>query len=46
MEGEFALTLARDVKDPEVLRAVPSRDVSEVFPIIELHNYVFRGPKP
>jgi len=46
VEGEFALTIARDVKDPEVLRDAPLRYVSEVFSVIELHNYVFRGPKP
>ena len=46
LEGEFAVTLAADIPDPEVLRENPRPYVCEVFPIIELHNYVFRGPEP
>ena len=46
IEGEFAVRLAKDVSDPEALRDAPERYVSHVFPVIELHNYVFRGGKP
>ena len=46
IEGEFAVTLARDVLKPDELREDPGRFVGEVFPAIELHNYVFRGDGP
>ena len=46
IEGEFAVRLAEDIGDPETLRDAPQRYVREVFPVIELHNYVFRGVKP
>ncbi|MSV36341.1 MAG: hypothetical protein EXQ47_12205 [Bryobacterales bacterium] len=45
IEGEIAVTLTEDVRDPEVLRDIPRQYVSAVFPIIELHNYVVRGPE-
>jgi 2-keto-4-pentenoate hydratase len=43
IEGEFALRLARDF-DPGVARL--EEFVATVFPVVELHNYVLRGPKP
>ncbi len=46
IEGEFAVTLAEDVVDPVDVRNLPSRYVASVFPVIELHNYVFMGPNP
>lgn len=46
IEGEFALEVARDVVDPESLRESAWEWVCRVFPIIELHNVVSRGPKP
>ena len=44
IEGEFAVTLAEDILVPGEVRQMPQRFVAEVFPVIELHNYVFRGP--
>ena len=46
IEGEFAVTLSRDVDDLEQLAREPSGFVASVLPVIELHNFVFRGPKP
>ena len=46
IEGEFAVTLSEDVDDPAQLAEEPSRFVASVLPVMELHNYVFRGPKP
>ena len=46
VEGEFAVTLAQDIDDPEELASEPGCFVGNVQPVIELHNYVFRGPKP
>ncbi len=46
IEGEFAVMLAEDVPEPDVLRDCPQRIVGAVFPVIELHNYLFRGPAP
>ncbi len=46
IEGEFALTLAVDVPDLAALRRAPRSFIRDVFPVIELHNYVFRGPSP
>ena len=46
IEGEFAVRLSRQVRDPAELREAPQRFVREVFPVIELHNYLFRGPEP
>ena len=45
IEGEFAVTLAEDVVVPDEVRQMPERFVAEAFPVIELHNYVFRGPR-
>ncbi len=45
IEGEIALRLARDISpgahDDSLLASVEAW-----FPVIELHNYVFRGPLP
>ena len=46
IEGEFAVRLSRDVAAPEDLRENPSGYAAEVFPVIELHNFVFRGAGP
>lgn len=46
IEGEFALEIAEDVIDPASLRKVPRNWVRTVFPVIELHNVVSRGPRP
>lgn len=46
IEGEFALEIAEDVTDPESLRIAPRNWVRAVFPVIELHNVVSRGPIP
>ena len=43
IEGEFALTIAQDIPDPERIRDAPQRFVRNVFPVIELHNFLFRG---
>ncbi len=44
IEGEIAVTLAEDIENLEALRDGPHRYVQQVFPVIELHNYVFRSP--
>jgi 2-keto-4-pentenoate hydratase len=46
IEGEFALRIAEDIPDIDALRQNPLRAIGTVFPVIELHNYVFRGVKP
>lgn len=46
IEGEFALRLAEDIPDAAWLRQNSKRAVAAVFPVIELHNYVFRAGKP
>ena len=43
IEGEFALTVAEDIPDPERIRDAPQHFVRNVFPVIELHNFLFRG---
>ena len=43
IEGEFAVRLAADIDDPAPVRQAPADFVSSVFPVVELHNYVFRG---
>ena len=45
VEGEVAVRLAESVPSPERLAAEPSRYVGEIFPIIELHHHVLRGPR-
>ena len=44
VEGEFAVVLAADVVDPDDVRRDPSPYVTDLFPVIELHNYMVRGP--
>ena len=46
IEGELALMLDDDIGDRDELRQDPARFVREVFPVIELHHYVFRGSQP
>jgi len=46
IEGEFAVRLAEDIPDAGWLRAHPKRAIAAAFAVIELHNYVFRGPTP
>ena len=43
IEGEFALTVAEDIPDPERIRDAPQRFVRNMFPVIELHNFLFRA---
>ena len=43
IEGEFAVRLGADIPDPASLQQAPQEFVASVFPVIELHNYVFRG---
>lgn len=45
-EGEFALRLAKDLTDIRPAIARPREFIAAVFPVIELHNYVFRAPQP
>ena len=42
IEGEFAIRLACDVPDAHWLRTHRGEAIATVFPVIELHNYVFR----
>lgn len=44
IEGEIAVMIGDDIPSLESLRDRPHRFVQQVFPVIELHNYVFRGP--
>ena len=46
VEGELALTLDADIDDVAGLSEDPARFVGSVFPVIELHHYIFRGPSP
>ena len=46
IEGEFAVRLSRDVPHPAELSNAPEEFVAAVFPVIELHNSVFRRPRP
>lgn len=46
IEGELALILDDDIDDIDELRKHPMRFVRSVFPVIELHHYIFRGPSP
>ncbi|MXY68928.1 MAG: hypothetical protein F4Y47_10275 [Acidobacteriia bacterium] len=46
IEGELALILDADIDDVEEFREGPARFVREIFPVIELHHYIFRGPSP
>ncbi len=46
VEGEIAVTLSEDADSPEQLAAAPERFVLDWMPVIELHNYLFRGAEP
>ncbi len=46
IEGEFALRIAEDVTSLDSLHRNPLRAIAAAFPVIELHNYVFRAAKP
>ena len=46
IEGEFAVKLKEAIRHPSDLLDAPHRFVGDVFPVIELHNYLFRGPEP
>lgn len=46
IEGELALILDADIDDVEEFREGPAQFVREIFPVIELHHYIFRGPSP
>lgn len=46
VEGEFAVRVAVDVPGPAFLRESSEEAVADVFPVIELHNYTFRGAAP
>ncbi len=46
IEGEFALEIAEDVTGPESIPIVPQNWVRTIFPVIELHNVISRGPNP
>jgi 2-keto-4-pentenoate hydratase len=45
IEGEFAVTLRSDLK-PGMGISELAQSIAEVFPVIELHNVVFRGTRP
>jgi 2-keto-4-pentenoate hydratase len=45
IEGEFAVTLGRDLA-PGMNMQQLANSIAEVFPVIELHNVVFRGDAP
>lgn len=45
IEGEIGLRLARDIS-PGMHKNYLVDSVDAWFPVIELHNYVFRGPQP
>ncbi|MEO7145621.1 MAG: fumarylacetoacetate hydrolase family protein [Bryobacteraceae bacterium] len=46
IEGEFAVRLAADtIAGPDYSGEQFPRALSSVFPVIELHNYVFRSPR-
>ena len=43
IEAEFAARIAVDIPDASWLREHPDRSIAAFFPVIELHNHVFRG---
>jgi 2-keto-4-pentenoate hydratase len=43
IEAEFAARIAVDIPDASWLREHPDRSIAAFFPVIELHNNVFRG---
>ena len=46
IEGELAVRLADDVSGPQMSDEVVREKIKAVFPVIELHNHVFRGAVP
>ena len=46
IEGELAVRLATDLKANATNLAELTMAVAAVFPVIELHNFIFRGPQP
>jgi 2-keto-4-pentenoate hydratase len=46
VEGEFAFRINQDIPNSDWLRENRSRAVVSAFPVIELHNYVFRAGIP
>lgn len=43
IEGELAVRIADDITDATALPDEPARLIESAFPVIELHNNVFRG---
>lgn len=43
IEGEFAVRLAADIPDRQWLEAHKLEVLATMFPVIELHNYIFRS---
>jgi len=43
IEGEFAFRISEDVPDTDWLIANSERAIESAFPVIELHNHVFRS---
>ncbi|MGD9856916.1 MAG: 2-keto-4-pentenoate hydratase [Planctomycetaceae bacterium] len=46
IEGEFAVTLGRDIEPEDASLDAVARAVERIVPVIELHNLVFRGGDP
>jgi 2-keto-4-pentenoate hydratase len=46
IEGEFAVTLSRNIDPDNVSSATIHESIEQVFPVIELHNLVFHGAAP
>ena len=46
IEGEFAVTIGRTIHPGETSMEEICESVERVFPVIELHNLVFRGADP
>ena len=46
VEGEIAVRLSKDLDGAEPLPGDLLPYVHELFPVIELHNYIFRGARP
>ena len=46
IEGEFAVRLAVDIPDRQWLENHRREALAAMFPVIELHNYVFRAAAP
>jgi 2-keto-4-pentenoate hydratase len=46
IEGEFAVTLGRDIDPDDTSTATILGSVERIFPVIELHNLALRGTDP